>query len=329
MSGGPIQDQDNKGVLSLNTNSARMNKFKTILLSAFRDDQVKFRLGIALKLMMLPCFTLAIAMGFFWTFLKMDLFFFEAYNISELSNFQETYFEYILSTIIGHVPLLLGFIAGTLLLGLYISNMVLRPFRTIGKYCEDLVEGRVSSYDPDFFSELRLLTRFSDYFFVIVQNMTKKGKLENIDIPEKYSRIHQPVFEKSFFIQFSLFVTITSIATGIAVFVTTVDIHSQIFSLAEKTIKMTPAITYFLERQENTLFDIMTGILVAHFILHIVFCFHLYNKVAAPAFGIFATFRGFLKGNHEARIHLIGYYYLRPECRKINRYLTWLQKKYT
>tara|TARA_R110002049_G_scaffold132766_3_gene291930 strand:+ start:904 stop:1893 length:990 start_codon:yes stop_codon:yes gene_type:complete len=329
MPGAPSQDQDNKTVSSLNNPSQQVNKVKSLFVSAFKDDQVKFRLGIALKLMMLPCITLMIALGFFWTFLKMDLFFFEAYNITNLSNFQETYYDYILSTIIGRTPFLIAFIAGTLFLGLYISNMVLRPFRTIGNYCEDMVEGRTSSYDPEFFSELRLLTRFSDYFFVMIQNMTKREKLENVEIPNKYSKIHQPVFEKSFFIQFSLFVIITSIATGTAVFVTTVDIHSQIFSLAEKTIEMTPSITYFLERQENTLFDIMVGILVAHFFLHIFFCIHLYNKVAAPAFGIFATFRGFLKGNHDARIHLIGYYYLRPECRKINRYLTWLQKKYT
>ncbi len=329
MSGASSQDNESKAVSSLNNSNHLVNKFKTILMAAFKDEQVKFRLGIALKLMMLPCITLLIALGFFWTFLKMDLFFFEAYNISDVGNFQETYYDYILSTIIGHTPLLLSFIAGTLFLGLYISNMVLRPFRTIGNYCEDIVEGRTSTYDPEFFSELRLLTRFSDYFFVMIQNMTKSDKLESVDIPVKYSKIHQPVFEKSFFLQFSLFIVITSIATGTAVFVATVDIHSQIFSLAEKTIDMTPAITYFLERQENTLFDIMTGILVAHFILHLMFCFHLYNKVAAPAFGIFATFRGFLKGNYDARIHLIGHYYLRPECRKINRYLTWLQKKYT
>tara|TARA_R110000868_G_scaffold103710_11_gene285477 strand:+ start:2876 stop:3865 length:990 start_codon:yes stop_codon:yes gene_type:complete len=329
MNGGQNQDELSKAASSLVTHISTLTKLKTAVLSPFKDDQVQFRLSIALKLMALPCITLAIAFGFFWSFLKMDLYFFEAYKLSEVTNFQETYYDYILSTVVGLTPLLLSFVAGTLLLGLYISNMVLRPFRTIGQYCEDVVEGRVASYDPEFFSELRLLTRFTDYFFGIVQTMTKNGKLDEVEVPTKYTRIHQPVFEKSFFIQFSLFVLITSIATGIAVFAATVDIHGQILSLAEKTIQVSPAIRQFLERQESTLFEIMIGVMVAHMILHISFCFHLYNKVAAPAFGIFATFRGFLKGNYGARIHLIGYYYLRPECRKINRYLTWLQKKYT
>lgn len=306
-----------------------LSKLKTTVQSPLRDDQVKFRLGIAFKLMALPCTTMAIAFGFFWSFLRMDLYFFEANKLNEIANFQETYYDYILSIVVGQVPVLIAFIAGTLLLGLYISNMVLRPFRTIGSYCEDVVEGRNSSYDQEFFSELRLLTRFSDYFFGMIQSMTKNGGLVQVDVPEKYTRIHQPVFEKAFFIQFSLFVLMTSIATGIAVFTITVDIHSQILSLADKTVRLTPAIKYFLERQETTLFEIMIGVMGAHLALHIAFCFHLYNKVAAPAFGIFATFRSFIKGNYGSRIHLIGYYYLRPECRKINKYLTWLQKKYT
>lgn len=329
MNGGPVQDNSSKNGLNMTIPTSFLTKIKTTILSPFRDDQVQFRLGITLKLMMLPLMTLAVAFGFFWSFLRMDLYYFEAYKLSEITNFQETYYDYILSTVVGITPLLVGFIAGTLIIGLYISNMVLRPFRTIGTYCDDMVEGRTASYDPEFFSELRLLTRFTEYFFNMTQIMTKKGKLEQVDVPAKYTRIHQPVFEKAFFIQFALFIIITSIATGIAVFAVTVDIHSQILSLAEKTIHVTPAIRYFLERQESTLFEIMIGVMGAHLILHMVFCFHLYQKVAAPAFGVFATFRGFLKGNYEARIHLIGYYYLRPECRKINRYLTWLQKKYT
>lgn len=307
----------------------QLYKFKSSILSTIRDDQVLFRLSIALKLMALPCMTLVIAFGFFWSFLRMDLYFFEANKLGSVVNFQETYYDYILSSVAGEVDILIMLIAGTLLLGLYMANMVLRPFRTIGSYCDDVVEGRKASYDQQFFSELRLLTRFSDYFFSMVQAMSKNGKLEQIEMPEKYTRIHQPVFEKAFFLQFSLFILMTSIATGIAVFKVTVDIHGQILSLADKTVNLTPAIKYFLERQESTLFEIMIGVMAVHLILHISFCFHLYNKVAAPAFGIFATFRAFLKGNYGSRIHLIGYYYLRPECRKINRYLTWLEKKYT
>ncbi len=305
-----------------------MSKINTRLTQLWRDDQVQFRLDIAFKVMMLPCLTAMSAFVFFWSFLRMDLYFFEAYRASNLENFQEIYYDYVLSTVVGYLPVIFLFILGCLVLGLYISNMVLRPFRTISLYCEDTVEGKETSYDREFFSELRLLTQFSDFFFSTMQRITKNGKLEPVEVPEKYTRIHKPVFEKSFFIQFFMLVLITSIATGTAIFLITIGIHGQIISFAEKTIQLTPGIKFFLEQQENTLMEIMFGVLAVHLFLHIAFCFHLYNKVAAPAFGIFATFRSFLKGNYSSRIHLIGYYYLRPECRKINRYLTWLQKKY-
>ena len=226
-----------------------LSKFKTSILSAVQDDQVLFRLSIAMKFLILPVITLIIAFGFFYSFLRMDLYFFEAHKVSSITNFQETYYDYILSAVAGEAHVVVLLLAGTLLLGLYMANMVLRPFRTLGSYCEDVVEGRKASYDQEFFSELRLLTRFSDYFFGVIAVMTKNGKLGQVDVPEKFTRIHQPVFEKAFFLQFSLFILMTSIATGTAVFKVTVDIHGQILSLADKTVALTPAIKYFLEKQ--------------------------------------------------------------------------------
>src|SRR5690606_12515858 len=207
------------------------SKLKTSIINAAKDDQVIFRLSIAFKFMLLPCTTIIIAFGFFWSFLRMDLYFFEAHKISTISNFQETYYDYILSTVAGEAHVVVLLLAGTLLLGLYMANMVLRPFRTLGSYCEDVIDGRKASYDQEFFSELRLLTRFSDYFFVIIAVMTNNGKLGLVDVPDKFTRIHQPVFEKAFFLKFSLFILITSIATGSAVFKVTVDIHGQNLSL--------------------------------------------------------------------------------------------------
>ena len=56
---------------------------------------------------------------------------------------------------------------------------------------------------------------------------------------------------------------------------------------------------------------------------------NLYSKVSVPAFGVFATMRGFLRGNIKARVHLLGNYYLRHETKEINKFLSELEKKLT
>ena len=63
-----------------------------------------------------------------------------------------------------------------------------------------------------------------------------------------------------------------------------------------------------------------------HFLFYLGLSFHLYAKVSAPAFAIFATMRSFLKGNTKARVHLIGNYYARPETKKLNQYLDYIEK---
>ena len=159
--------------------------------------------------------------------------------------------------------------------------------------------------------------------------MIKKDEsISKMDIPEKYSKIHQPVFENGFFIQYSFFIIITTICSGIAIYAIGVELHSQLVLFAKETLELNSKMTMFLESQKEILKDILYIVLVLHVLLSAAFCYYLYHKVAAPAFGVFATFRSFLKGNYSARVHLLGFYYLRPECRKINKYLDFLQNSY-
>ena len=54
---------------------------------------------------------------------------------------------------------------------------MIRPFKSIGKYCEDKMNDKKNYYEPDFFSDLKLLTSFSVYFFSKIDQATIKGKL--------------------------------------------------------------------------------------------------------------------------------------------------------
>jgi hypothetical protein len=257
----------------------------------------------------------------------MDLVFFKAHGYEEFDQFSELFFDYILSSTFEHGLIFIAFFSFILLFGIYLSELLLRPFKVIGDYCESWVENEKSSYDPDFFSDLKLLTRFSEWFFHTVEVSKQNGKLTPIEVPEKFTRIHKPVFEKGFFVQFSSLILISSICTAALFYEVIGGVHQQVVQMAIEVLPGKHEVQYFLLNQSEILNVILMGGIVVNVIAYLIMAMSMYNKVATPAFGIFATMRSFVKGRYDSRVHLIGFYYLRPQCRKLNKYLSEVQKK--
>jgi hypothetical protein len=298
------------------------------LKAVYRNDEARFRLSTTLKITLIPLVTIMIMWSFILIILRMDLLFFDAHDMSDIALFKETYYQFVITTTIDQWHLVGSMLIILVFVGIYISNLFLRPFGLIKKYCENFVEGNTTSYDPDFFTDLKLLTSFSEYFFNYMENVCKSGKLEKAIIPDKYGRIHSPVFEKDFFIQFSFLIILTSIIMTVFLNNAAVNIHDGIINLAHQTLNTTNLIKYYLEKQTYIIDDILIWVNVVHIILYFCLAIHLYGKISAPAFGIFATMRAFIKGQYKQRVHLIGYYYLRPHCRSINKYLDYIEKNY-
>ena len=60
-------------------------------------------------------------------------------------------------------------------------------------------------------------------------------------------------------------------------------------------------------------------------VLYLLLAYDLFNKVSGASFAIFSTFRSYLKGDHTAQVHMIGFNYLRGDTRIINKYLRSLE----
>ena len=290
------------------------------------DEEVRFRLLNGMKIASIPFLTLFVLMVFLWVFLYMDLVFFKANGYANFDQFSEVFFDYIFSSVFEYGAILIGFFTFMLLFGIYLSELLLRPFKVIGDYCENWCEGEKVTYDPDFFSDLKLLTRFSEWFFNTIEISKQNGTLSPIDVPEKFTRIHQPVFEKGFFLQFSSLVLISSICTAILFYEVIGGVHLKVVQMAYEILPEKDEVRYFLLNQSEILNGILIGVIAMHIIAYFVMALNMYDKVATPAFGIFATMRSFIKGRYDSRVHLIGFYYLRPQCRKLNKYLSEVQK---
>lgn len=286
-----------------------------------KDEEAKFRLTTSLKFALIPVASMVMLTSLIWIILSLNLLFIEAYGASGNAQLREAFIDSILLALTDLLPWLGVFFSALLLGGLYMANMVLRPFQVIGRYCEAKVNAQETHYNPDFFEDLRLLSRFSDFFFLKLDLIRKKECQYPVDIPPLFTRIHGPVFEYNFFIQFLLFTLMSTICATVAVHVVAVDIYDGVVNLAQEMLNHDNAVKYFLGNQGYVWDMVILLTVLFHTILYFVFLNELYKKVATPAFGFFATMRSFLKGSTGARVHLIGYAYVRSQSRKFNKYL--------
>lgn len=303
------------------------NKFISPLSKAFSTEDSRFKISVALKVMMVPIIA-SIFLGYMlWVLVRMNNIFFEANGFMGLSELRDAYFDFILMELSTLFPYIGGVLILLFFTGMYIGSLLLRPFAIIGAYCEKAIHDENVVYEPDMFSDYKLLTRFSEHFFSYIRNARKEGKLLTDVIPLNYTRIHKPVFDKIFFFHFSLFLSIISIISSVLLVIIAVDIHESIIQLAIKALKLKgQSSTYFLLEQ-SFIMQSVTWVTVAIIVLgYLLLALHLYGRVAGPAFGFFATMRSFMKGNFHTRVHLLDFNHIRPYSRVFNKYLDYIQK---
>lgn len=299
------------------------------LKSAWEDDELMFKVSTGMKFLMVSFICTVSVLLFIYLFIRIDLIFFVANGFPGAVEFEDAFYEYIYSALYDGIWILGLSAIFIFTLGYYLSSVMTRPFKAIGKYCEDRILEKENYYTPDFFSDLKLLTSFSVFFFSRVDESKIKGKLEKIEIPNHYTRIHKPNFEANFFFNYLFIIVIFALLSSIGIYSLNSVIRESIFDLSRRFLTNNQNALFFFQKQFELANIAVAFFMSLHLILYLLLGFHLYSKIAAPAFAVFATMRSFLKGNFHNRVHLIGFYYLRDDCRKINKYLDHIQKNLT
>lgn len=311
------------------SNNLKNITFKKAQKNIFYTAESRFSLVTGFKFLTIPLVaTLSIGL-ILYVFMQMNYLFFVANGFGEIKELEGAYFDYLLQGLFPYAPIFVITLIGFFFLGVYVSKILLRPFKSLTKYCEDVLDGYRGVFEPDEFSDLRLLTRISEFFFSHVESQTAEGKLKPIEIPEQFKRVHSPRFEKAYFLHFSLIIFITLVSFLCLTYLMTMEIHGQIVSLAVDALEGRDGkYLTFLNGQDSIVSIALYGIFVLSSTVYVWLAFHLYEKVSGGAFGIFSTLRSFMKGNFKARIHVIGYDHLRNSTRVINRYLDHIEKNY-
>ena len=293
------------------------------------DEEFMFKIGMGFKFLGVSFFCLLSVLLFTYLLIRIDLIFFVAHGFPGATAFQNAFYDYIYSSLSDEIIWIAMGGIFTFGLGYYLSAIMIRPFRAIGDYCENKIHDKDNYYSPDFFSDLKLLTSFSVFFFMKIDEARIKGKLTQVDVPAQFTGIHKPNFEKNFFFNYLFIIIIFALLSTLGIVLLNMEIRDHVFELSRKFLSGNKQVTYFLDEQFIIADIAVYFFTILHLMLYFLLGIHLYQRVATPAFAVFATMRSFLRGNHHNRIHLIGYYYLRNDCRKINKYLDHIQKNLT
>lgn len=291
----------------------------------FKEEDTRFFMGVGLKVSGISFLINCIVFYQIFLVIRLNYGFFLAHGLTPTLDL-EAFNSYISSEAIEILPVIFVFHICLFFIGVYVGWLILRPFREIGSYCERALENPNTPYNVDEFSNFRLLTGFSAFFFEFLRESRRRGDLVEQSIPPQYSKIHAPKMDLIYILHFGLLLLIISICSAVFIIETSDDVFQSMVRLGEKTLNQPSVVNTYFSHQAFILEELVFITVFLIGLSYTVLGLHLYDRVSGAAFGIFSTMRAFMKGAHFSRVHLVGYSYIRNNTRRINKYLDYVQR---
>ena len=304
-----------------------LNKFKEVLNRIFKSDDTKFVILTGIKVSSISLLINFIIYTCLFEVMRLNYVFFRSQGFPDFQD-DQVFFNYITSEAVENLPVLFLFHIFLFFIGTYVGWLILRPFRMIGEYCDEIIENPEAIYKVDEFSTYKLLTRFSEFFFEFLRDSREKKQLPTNTIPPQFSKIHQPVTDRVFMLHFGLLLVIVAISSSVFIIENGSSVFHSMIELASKTLPRSKDANRFLNAQDFVMDDLISLTIFLITTLYLALGMHLYGKVSGAAFGIFSTMRSFMKGDHFSRVHLVGYAHIRDNTRKLNKYLDFAQNNF-
>lgn len=302
-------------------------RFKEVLGRVFKMDDTRFMVMTGVKVSAISFFINLIAYTYFFQVMRLNYAFFRAHGFPDIED-GDVFYNHLLPETIDNLTVFFLFHVILFFIGTYVGWLILRPFRIIGDYCEEVIDKPNTVYKVDEFSTYKLLTRFSEFFFEYIRDSREKGVITSNSIPPQFCRIHKPVADRVFMLHFGLLLVIIAISSSVFIIENGTSIFQNMIDLATKTLSNSREANSFFASQMFIVDDLVNLTIFLIVLFYLFLGLHLYGKVSGAAFGIFSTMRAFMKGNHSSRVHLLGYAYVRGNTRKLNKYLDFVQNNF-
>ena len=305
-----------------------VKKWNSKLSKLFKEDDTRFLLSCGMKLSIIYLVVSGVYYYLIWIITSVNGVYLESKNIGLTSELRNDFIQNVFQVLVDLIPNIMFFYLLIFFGGIYVGKVLMRPFEIIGNFCQEKTEGKDVVYTTDLFTDYKLLSRFSEYFFDYLEARLYKKNLKAKPVPKYFLGVHGPQFEKVFFFHFFILIVILSGFSGLFFYFVSTEIQeSMVDTYLQLVAQKDKSVGYFIKNQSSIFESITIGSILSILVSFVILSFHLYGKVSGAIFAFFSTMRSFMKGNFKARVHLIGYSHIRKYGRAFNKYLDYIERE--
>jgi hypothetical protein len=240
----------------------------------------------------------------------------------ESTAFSESFFDYLMGDNVATlIPLGLVLI-GLFFVGIYVSNLLVRPLRQVASFCDESVKDVKKEYEPDYINIYRYFSGFCEFFFVSLSLPKREETKKGVHIARYYHKINGPMNDWLFIVYFTLLMILVSGISCYTVVVFNDSLYQSLIKFVIDYAQIDSSMSLqLLQYQSKLLYSLYLPVMVLSIILNFILATYMYSKVSGASYSVFSTMRAFIKGNHGVRVSLSGFNVVKSYTRAINKYL--------
>jgi len=268
----------------------------------YSSQDSKYFIATASKLTLVPTISFGIVFYSLWTIMEMNFNFFVANGFASGDLFKEAFYDQIFGDIAEYVPYLMAIIAGVFMTGLFISWLVLRSFEQIENFSLDSIENPQQDFEVQGLNKNKIINQVARIFFKYLQICKLENKRPRFRLPKKLQNLNSPPFDKVFFLQYGLIVSILCLITNLTLFAFTNEIYQQIINGGIEVLPSDKNITAFLGSQQDILFNIYAIAIATNIALYFLISKNIIKNVDGVSFGFARDMLRIINGEHTTRL---------------------------
>lgn len=272
---------------------------KKIFNSLFKDQDSKYYLKNAWSITLVPLISFSVTFYSLWIFMDMNHSFFVSSGFVSGNDFKEALFDKMISDNIGFIAYFIGFILSIYFVGLLISHFVMRQFKKIENYfnnVEDLYEEELKF---DGMSKKKLIVQSVE---TLIEYLKDPSQSKENYLPIDWDKIKGPKPDYVFYFQYFCIMTIVTLISAMSVYLLTNELHTSIVTNAMNILKASKAVSIFFEEQKGVLVSIYSVSIAINIFLYTIQAKKVIQQIDGVSFGFHRDIKQIIEGNHSKKL---------------------------
>lgn len=272
---------------------------KNIFKSLFKDQDSKYFIKNAWAITLVPIISFAVTFYSLWIFLDMNHSFFVSVGFVSGEAFKEALFDKLIADNLGFAAYFLGFIFSMFMVGLLISYFVMKPFKKIAKFFNQVEDIYEEDLKFDGMSQKKLIVQAAE---TLISYMKDPDQPKEELIPANWHKMKGPQADYVFYFQYFCIMLIVTIMSAMSVYLLTNELHASIVNNAMQMLKASKAVSIFFEEQKGVLVSIYSTSIAISVVLYTLLAKKVISQVDGVSFGFYRDIKQIINGDHKKKL---------------------------